>query len=53
MTAEVVALEIDWLGEERLIEVIISDSDDALIGTALLDGARLEIDYIHDVVTIS
>jgi hypothetical protein len=35
------------------VEVIISDGDDALLGTEMLNGSRLVIDYIAYNVTVS
>lgn len=53
MSADVALGEIEWLGERRNVEVIISEGNDALIGTELFDGAKLKIDYVSGVVTIS
>jgi clan AA aspartic protease len=44
---------IEWLDEVRQIEVIISDANDALIGTELLEKTMLTIDYVSGEVTIS
>jgi len=33
MSAEVGLTDIDWLGSFRQVEVIVSDGDDALVGT--------------------
>jgi hypothetical protein len=35
------------------VEVIISDGDDSLLGTELLDGSRLVVDYVAYTVTVS
>lgn len=51
--ADIAELEVDWLGEARAVEVIISDGDDSLLGTELLDGSRLVVDYINYTVTVS
>lgn len=42
------------MAQERgsVVEAILVDGEDALIGTALLDSTNLTIDYIADVVTI-
>ena len=53
MTADITTIEIYWLGENRIIDVIVSESDDSLIGTELLDGARLTIDYLENTVIIT
>jgi clan AA aspartic protease len=51
--ADIAELEIEWLGKSRAVEVIISDGDDSLLGTELLDGSRLVIDYVAYTVTVS
>jgi clan AA aspartic protease len=51
--ADIAELEVEWLGERRAVEVIISDGDDSLLGTGLLDGSRLVVDYINYMVTVS
>ncbi len=49
--ALVALAQIEWLGERRYVEVIIQD--DFLIGTELLEDARLVIDYPARTLTIS
>lgn len=44
---------IEWLDEIRQIEVLVSDGNDALIGTELLEKTLLVIDYVSGKVTIS
>jgi clan AA aspartic protease len=51
--ADIAELEIEWLGQSRAVEVIISDGDDSLLGTELLDSSRLVIDYTAYAVTVS
>jgi clan AA aspartic protease len=51
--ADIAELEIEWLGQSRAVEVIISDGDDSLFGTELLDGSRLVVDYVAYTVTVS
>ncbi len=51
--ADIAELEVKWLGARRAIEVIISSGDDWLLGTELLDGSRLVVDYINYIVTVS
>jgi len=53
MTADVALGEIEWLGERRSVEVIMSEGDDALVGTEMFEGAILTIDYANRLVTIS
>lgn len=53
MVADIAELEIEWLGQSRAVEVIISDGDDSLLGTELLDGSRLVVDYVAYTLTVS
>ncbi len=53
LVADIAELEFEWLGQTRAVEVIISDGDDSLLGTELLDGNRLVVDYIAYTVTVS
>lgn len=45
-------IEIDWLGHNRIAEVILHEGADQLVGTGLLKTARLIIDYMHPSVKI-
>ena len=49
--AGVALAEVEWLGETRTFRVIVSE--DTLLGTELLDGTRLVIDYVAHTLTIS
>lgn len=42
---ECYACFIDWFGETYLLQVVANDGDYPLLGTMLLDGRRLTIDY--------
>ena len=53
MAADVALGEIEWLGEQRTVEVILSESNDALIGTEMLARATLVIDYANRSVSIT
>lgn len=53
MSAEIGLGDIEWLGESREVEVIVSEAEDALIGTELLIAATLIIDYSSCSVDIS
>jgi clan AA aspartic protease len=53
MSAEVGLTDIDWLGRLRQVEVIVSEGDDALIGTELLIATTLIIDYPSSSLAIS
>lgn len=53
MRGDVALGEIEWLGERRSIEVIISESSDALIGTEMFEHSTLVVDYAKRRETIS
>jgi clan AA aspartic protease len=53
MSADVALGEVEWLGERRSVEVIISEGNDALVGTEMLELAKLIVDYPNRSVTIS
>lgn len=50
---DVVAGEINWLGEKSLVRVLISETEEALIGTRMLVDSVLEIDYKNKTVKIT
>jgi clan AA aspartic protease len=43
---------IEWLGADREVEVIVGEGDDALIGTELLEGARVLLDFVAGTISI-
>ena len=45
-------LAVEWLNERRLVEVLAGLSDEVLLGTALLAGHRITIDYRSATVEI-
>jgi clan AA aspartic protease len=49
--AGVALAEVEWLGATKTVRVIISE--DTLLGTELLDGTKLVIDYVAHTLTIS
>ena len=53
IVASLALVEIDWLGQPRIVRVVISDGVDALIGAELLDGNCLTVDYIRNQVTLT
>ena len=53
MSADVALGEIEWLGQRRIVEVVLSEGNEALIGTEMFEGAKLVVDYAHRTVTIS
>ncbi|MEW6210086.1 MAG: hypothetical protein AB1631_17095 [Acidobacteriota bacterium] len=52
ITAEIALVDIEWLAEKRTVQVIISEGEDALIGTEMFAGTQLTIDYVARTVTI-
>jgi len=52
ITAFTSIVKINWLGVERTTELILSEGTDQLIGTRLLRGTLLRIDYINNLVEI-
>lgn len=54
-TAEVgmTTVEIKWLGNEFPVNILVSETDDALIGTEMLVDSILEIDYKNLTVKIT
>jgi len=49
--AGVALVEVEWLREMKTVRVIVSE--DTLMGTELLDGTKLVIDYVTHTVTVS
>ena len=45
-TAQVAAAQVSWLGDDFLVQVFISDYEEALLGVEMLVDAKLEIDYL-------
>ncbi len=45
--------ELKWLGNEFAISVLVSETNEALIGVELLDDSLLEIDYRNGSVKIT
>jgi clan AA aspartic protease len=53
IVASLALIEIDWLGKHQIVRAVISEDSDALIGTELLDGSRLVLDYLTNQVTLT
>lgn len=53
LVAPVAYANIEWLDEEREVEIIVSDGYDALIGTELLEETTLSINYVTRTVSIA
>lgn len=48
--ADYTLAQVEWLGEVRRVEVIVKE--DRLLGTALLAGTHLAVDYVAGTVLI-
>lgn len=51
-SCELVAADIIWLGEHISVPVLVSESEDTLIGTSLLKNTILRINYCNGKVSI-
>jgi len=45
--------EILWHDEPRAIEIVLSDDEEPAIGTGMLEGCIVTMDFISDILTIS
>lgn len=43
---------IDWFGQAEAVSAIVAGSGDPLLGTALLEGCRLEVNFVEGRVRI-
>ncbi len=50
---DLVAGEVNWLGETLSVRILVSETDETLIGTQMLIDSMLEIDYKNLTVTIT
>ena len=50
---DLVAGEVNWLGETLPVRILVSETDEALIGTQMLIDSILEIDYKNLTVKIT
>jgi predicted aspartyl protease len=44
--------EISWHDELRAVEIVLSDDDEPAIGTALLGGCLVTMDFVNDTFSI-
>jgi len=44
--------KVIWFGKEREVRIILSDAEEPAIGTTLLKGCVLTMNFIQDVLTI-
>lgn len=45
-------VQVNWHGQWQEFEVVLSDDREPSIGTRLLKGCLLNMDFIHNIVTI-
>jgi clan AA aspartic protease len=50
---EVASGEIIWLGENLPVRILVSETDETLIGTQMLIDTKLEVDYKNFTVKIT
>ncbi len=50
---ETALAKVDWLGKEFSVKTLVSETDETLIGTQMLVGSVLEIDYENLAVTVT
>jgi clan AA aspartic protease len=50
---EVASGIINWLGKRLSVRILVSETGESLIGTEMLIGTILEIDYINSTVKIT
>lgn len=50
-STDIALAQVEWLGEVRSVDVLVKD--DMLIGTQLLEGAQLVVDYEARTLTIN
>jgi clan AA aspartic protease len=50
---DVASAEVRWLGSEISVNILVSETDESLIGTQMLAGSVLEIDYKNLTVKIT
>ena len=50
---DIALTKITWFGQQTEIEVLINDGDDRLLGSELLDGKILKINYRNKKVSVS
>lgn len=50
---EVASGEVNWLGNNLFVKILVSENDECLIGTQMLVDSKLEIDYKNLTVKIT
>lgn len=52
VTFDVALGQIHWMGQVLLVEILLSPATEVLVGTQVLRGQRLEIDYAKRTVVV-
>lgn len=50
---ETALAQLNWLGKEFLIQILVSENDECLMGTQMLIDSKLEVDYKNLTVQIT
>lgn len=50
---ETALAEVNWMGEEFSVQILVSENNECLIGTQMLIDSKLEIDYKNFTVKIT
>jgi clan AA aspartic protease len=50
---EVAAGEVNWFGTNVFVKILVSEHDESLVGTQMLEGSKLEIDYRNMIVRVT
>lgn len=45
--AQVFQAKVEWFDEEKAVEIVLTESPQALIGTGMLIGSRVEFDFVQ------
>lgn len=53
LEADIALAEIEWLGETQTRRAIVSETAEAMIGTEMLIGTVLTVDYVAASVTVT
>jgi clan AA aspartic protease len=51
--ADIAVAEVEWLGETQTRRAIVNETGEALLGTEMLIGTVLMIDYVASSVTVT
>jgi len=52
IAARVATATVDWFGRNKAVSVIVGGTGEALLGTGMLVGCRLEVEFVEGTVRI-